>query len=390
MRIAFLSSLDPRDKKSWSGSFYYMSKAITENIGEVVFLGPVTGNYYGLIQKILNLFVKIFRIVGLNKYNKYHSVLLSFFFSKYFEAKLRNLDVDIVFAPAASTEIALLNIKAPLIYLSDTTFQQIYNYYPSFSNFSKISFLESNFIEQLAIRKADVLLFSSDWAASFAKQNYKADAKNTYVIPFGANIEQPPPISKIEQRYINLKKKCVLFFPAIEWERKGGEIVISAFYELLNLEQNTELIVCGCKLPQKYYHEKIRNITYLDKNSTKENNMFQDLLIESHFLFLPTRADCTPLIFCEAGAFGLPVVTTDTGGVSSLVKNGENGFVLPMNASGKEYADLIFKCFRMEDDYKELVNKSRTYFHKYYNWNQWSLTLANIIDQKYPDISDKT
>ncbi len=41
LRIAFLTSTDARDKRSWSGIHYYMAKALERNLGEVDYLGPV-------------------------------------------------------------------------------------------------------------------------------------------------------------------------------------------------------------------------------------------------------------------------------------------------------------------------------------------------------------
>ncbi|WP_137463714.1 glycosyltransferase, partial [Escherichia coli] len=45
-------------------------------------------------------------------------------------------------------------------------------------------------------------------------------------------------------------------------------------------------------------------------------------------LLLPTIADCYGMVFCEAAAFGLPVVATDTGGVSSIVINERTGILI--------------------------------------------------------------
>lgn len=50
------------------------------------------------------------------------------------------------------------------------------------------------------------------------------------------------------------------------------------------------------------------------------------------------RADCIPFVFNEANAFGLPMITADTGGVPDMIRIGENGYVLPYGARGFEYA----------------------------------------------------
>ena len=40
IKIAFLSSRDPRDKAQWVGSLYYMHKSLQKHAGEVTLIGP--------------------------------------------------------------------------------------------------------------------------------------------------------------------------------------------------------------------------------------------------------------------------------------------------------------------------------------------------------------
>ncbi len=105
-------------------------------------------------------------------------------------------------------------------------------------------------------------------------------------------------------------------------------------------------------------------IPYLDKNDERQSLELEKLYQMSDFLFFPTRNDCYGIVVCEANAYGLPVIATDTGGVPDIVKEGENGFLLPYNAGGKEYAELIAKIYRDNQHYTELVRSSRAAFDK--------------------------
>lgn len=55
----------------------------------------------------------------------------------------------------------------------------------------------------------------------------------------------------------------------------------------------------------------------------------------SDLFVLPTRGDVWGLVINEAMAHGLPVITTDqcVAGIE-LIKNDENGFIIPVNDSG--------------------------------------------------------
>lgn len=44
---------------------------------------------------------------------------------------------------------------------------------------------------------------------------------------------------------------------------------------------------------------------------------------------LPTRGDCLPQVLAEAAACALPIIATDTGAVSEVVRDGRNGLLVP-------------------------------------------------------------
>lgn len=54
------------------------------------------------------------------------------------------------------------------------------------------------------------------------------------------------------------------------------------------------------------------------------------VLSETHIACLPSYREGLPKSLLEAAAIGLPIVTTDTTGCREVVKNGENGFLVPV------------------------------------------------------------
>jgi glycosyltransferase involved in cell wall biosynthesis len=45
---------------------------------------------------------------------------------------------------------------------------------------------------------------------------------------------------------------------------------------------------------------------------------------------LPTRGDCLPMVLSEAGAAGLPAVSTAVAGIPEIVRDGETGLLVPV------------------------------------------------------------
>jgi glycosyltransferase involved in cell wall biosynthesis len=121
-------------------------------------------------------------------------------------------------------------------------------------------------------------------------------------------------------------------------------------------------------------------VPFLDRNAAADRSRLTELLSSTDFLLLPTRAECSGIVFCEANAFGVPAVTTDTGGVSDVVKAGENGLLLPLAARGPEYAKLITGLWASPDRYAALAESSRNRFETYLTWDAWGLTLRGVIE----------
>ena len=122
-------------------------------------------------------------------------------------------------------------------------------------------------------------------------------------------------------------------------------------------------------------------IPFLDKKDEQDSERLAHLLATSDFLLLPTRSECYGIVFCEANAYGLPVMTTRTGGIPGVVEDGENGFMLPMSAGGSDYAKLIADILSDEGRYANLRKSSRAAFDERLNWDAWGARLMDLIAQ---------
>ena len=123
----------------------------------------------------------------------------------------------------------------------------------------------------------------------------------------------------------------------------------------------------------------MRVIPFLNKNDEQQSAALTGLLRDSDFLLLPTRFDCTPIVFCEANACGLPVVSTDTGGVPAVVRNGENGYLLPPAARGDAYAATIASVFRDGERLVSLRRSSRQAYDDRLNWDAWAAGVHRVL-----------
>jgi glycosyltransferase involved in cell wall biosynthesis len=170
-----------------------------------------------------------------------------------------------------------------------------------------------------------------------------------------------------------------LLFIGIDWQRKGGEIAFQTLLELLQRDIDAELVVVGTVPPPHIRHGKLTIIPQLDKNCPQQRQRLNQLLRQSHFLLLPSRAECYGISLCEASAFGLPVVTTAVGGISTVVKNGRNGYKLPLSATSTDYADILMQLLAAPDHYQRLARSSRAEYDQRLNWGCWAEELYALL-----------
>lgn len=374
IKIAYLTSQDPKSKRSWSGIHYAMSQELERRFDDVIILGPIKTKTW--IKKLLLIFNKVHVTFSGKKFNKQHNFLLSKFYARQISAKINTEDIDIIIAPAASTEIASLHTEIPIIYISDTSFDQIKNYYDTYSSFSKLSNKISDKIEQKAILNSTTLIYSSSWAAEHVKTNYLIPSQDVHVIPFGANIEKIPSGENIKKENVGTLN---LLFLARQWERKGGPLVIETVRMLYQAGYKIHLTICGCIPPIEITENYITVHSFLNKNKTNENDIFLKLMYESHLLFLPTKADCTPIVFCEAAAFGLPVLSRDTGGVNSIIQDGSNGILLSEEAQAIDYFKVVVGLIENPKSIQKMSKEARYLYETKYNWTIWGDRVENII-----------
>jgi len=357
----------------FSGTPHFMTKALEKHCGAVRCLGPVTS----LVETAARAFNKASRLVTGKRYDFVHSRMLSRRYARLFERKLRHAPVDVLFAPMASTEIAFLNTGLPVLYSSDTTFRGLKDYYPGFSNLLEFSAREADFMERSAIARARLLVYPSRWAAESAVRDYQADAAKVHVIPYGANLEDAPPAeAALRPRPSDV---CRLLFVGVDWVRKGGDIAVETLTALHAMNIPAELTVCGCTPPAGLGVPGLRVIPFLDKGDAAQRRKLEDLYLGSHFLLLPTRNECYGIVFCEANAFGVPAIATDTGGVSEIIRQGRNGFMLPLAARGAEYADVIAGLWRDPGRYREMAADARSEFDHRLNWDAWAVAVGKLL-----------
>ena len=370
IKVGFLSRQNYLDKTTFSGSLYYMRTALKARDLQVIDLGKP--QKISLWRKFLNRVTRSNNSVEkgspryLAEYREFASLI---------NKQLSQTPCDVLFAPVAKEEVTYLETNIPIVSLSDATFTLVEKHY-QFNLDEQRKEVESQ-QELIAISKSRKLVYSSEWAANSAICDYQAEACKIEIIPFGANLDEPPLAKEVFSK--KQTSSCRLLFVGRDWSRKGGDIAFQTLISLCRRGVDAELVTVGSTPPPEIKHDKLTVIPYLNKNVPQQRKQLDQLFLEANFFIFPTRADCSPIVICEANAFGLPVITTDVGGIPTIVKNGRNGYRLPLSATADDYANLIVEIFSNPTNYRNLVRSSREEYDKRLNWNKWAESLHQVI-----------
>ena len=380
MKIAYVSTYNSSDIERWSGSGYFMGKALEKQCGEVIHIGPLRKHRDNVLRAKQVFYTNVMRKRYIE--DRASKVLKSY--ADQVSARLKDARVDVVFSPG-TIPICYLESSAPIVFWTDATVAGVIDFYPAWSDLCHESLRDANRMEQAALSNCRLAIYSSDWAAETAINAYQVDADKVKVVPFGANVESVRDLNDI--RIIVAQRRtdvCKLLFIGTEWYRKGGDIAVDITGSLNAMGLKTELTVLGRHIKGSV-PDFVSPKGFVSKKTSKGRTLIDRLFAESHFLLLPSRADCVPVVIAEANSFGVPVVASDVGGISTAVRDDLNGYVLSSAEQFVPHAcSVILKSMESLSAYRELAIRSFGEYTERLNWQTAGRRvhelLENILD----------
>jgi glycosyltransferase involved in cell wall biosynthesis len=377
MNLLYLTKDYPHDKSGWSGLTFYIGKSLQKAGNHLEYINGFTGQANFLMRLKQKIYPKL---TGKFLQPQRHKSFYKFYQTQIDEQIINYKNLEYIFSNS-SEPIGAYESKIPMAYWTDATFAGMLGYYPEFNNLHAETIKAANELEQKALNKSKAIFFSSDWAAETALRNYKVSENKIHVVPFGANIDLSLNIDLLNNQLAKKDfNKCKLLFIGVYWERKGGDKALEITQELIKMGINAQLTIVGC---QPFDDSGIPNYViqkgFLNKNIDSERKELDNLILESHFLVLPTLADCTPVVYNEANAFGLPVISTKTGGIGTIIKHGVNGGIFDSISNPKEYAAFIAKYFNSIELYQEISRSSFKEYNERLNWEVAGEKVTRIL-----------
>jgi glycosyltransferase involved in cell wall biosynthesis len=375
MKIAYAATYDPLNVRNWSGLGYYIAKSLADQSASIEYIGPLT-EYRSYLYKGKQL---AYELVGKRHLRDREPSILENYAEQVAE-KLRSISANVVFSPG-TIPISYLECSEPIAFWTDATFAGMIDFYPEWSNLSKESIENGHQMEHSALSRCRLALYSSEWAAQTAIDNYQVDSSKVKVVPFGANIEHNRTLEDVKKSVtVRPSNSCNLLFLGVDWQRKGGEVALRVAKELNRQGLKTELTVAGCEPEIDGPIPDFLNVYgFISKSTASGKKQVNELIAGSHFLILPSKAECFGLALCEANAFGVPCLTTAVGGIPTIIKNDINGRAFSERDEPSKYCEYILSLMSDYPKYRQLAYSSFNEYKTRLNWNVAGRTVDGLL-----------
>ena len=115
----------------------------------------------------------------------------------------------------------------------------------------------------------------------------------------------------------------------------------------------TELTIVGCQPSvDEALPDFVKVLGFIPKSTSEGKKKIYQLIADSHFLILPSIADCTPIVFSEANSLGVPCISRRVGGIPTIIKDDLNGKLFDRDSDPFQYCEYIFNIFTNYTQYK--------------------------------------
>jgi glycosyltransferase involved in cell wall biosynthesis len=380
MHIAYVSDLDARNVRSWSGSTWHMWNGLAAAGAEMELITPLQvphRRWYALMNRMWQAVGRTYSYRGEPR------VLNAM--ARQVETAVRELKrrPDVIFS-CGKPPVSALDMDIPIVFADDGSVPAITKLYPGMNRLARRCTGQLTEAERGLLRRALMGTYASDWAADAARSAYPESAFKITSVPWGANIECHRTASDIED-LISARRAAGCFrvlFLGVDWRRKRGDLVVAACRQARAAGAPIELDLAGCA-PPAGLPAFVRTHGFIAKSDAEGRRRIAALYEAADVLFVPSKAEAYGVVFAEASSYGVPSLSTAVGGIPSVVRAGRNGMLLPLSAPASAYASLLAQWAADRPGLETLARISFREYSERLNWKRFGETvLAQMAERR--------
>jgi glycosyltransferase involved in cell wall biosynthesis len=375
LRVCYASLSRPKDRQAFSGTVFQIAEALNDQRVVLDHLGRLQHRQLFLAK----LVERSARSFGGRGYQAERTRSIALRMGRQIAQHLRQNPAQVLFSPG-TIPLALLDHPIPKVFFTDATFRGLRGLYPELQDYRSARVAEGEELERMAIQRCDRSVYTSSWAAHSAVEHYGADPAKVRVLAYGSGFGKYRTAGEVEKAITARSTEvCHLLLVGVSWVRKGGDLALEVVERLRAQGLDARLTVVGCKPPvhKRRAHMEVHPFLAIDRTSDREKLLA--LFERSHFLLVPSLAECFGLVYAEASSMGLPSIARNSGGVNSAITEGDNGFVFPYHAGPDEYVRRIQGLWQDRPAYDLLCRSAYREYAQRLNWNSVGQELLAIL-----------
>lgn len=375
MVIYYATIFNAKDVHSWSGLCFHIGQMLQEQGHDVVYLDDLKVPN-ALLHEAKRHFMQF---VG-KTYSPYFSIEVAKEYARQINKQVPKGAV--IFSPN-SILLYHLGSSYKKVLFTDSTFDGLLNFYPSFSNISNTYIEQAREIERKALHDADLLIYTSKWAADSAQKDYHVSPEKISIVPFGSNMDIAASETELDQIISGRihDDAMQLLFIGVAWYRKGGDYAMEVLNRLHKMGVNAKLHIVGLRhLPSYVDRSHIVHHGFISKSGKDGHSYMASLFKQAHYLLLPSRADCTPVSISEANSFGLPCLVSDVGGNPDIVREDVNGNVFDFTNGPTLCTEYINYFNRYPAQFEQLCRSSFRCYTDELNWQSTGRRITQLLN----------
>jgi glycogen synthase len=285
--------------------------------------------------------------------------------SRFTEQQIRQLETppDIIFHIFCLSSPLWERFDIPYAMFLDYTMALAKRNWPSWSPFHTIKDYNAWLsCERLTYQHAHHLFCVSRQIKASLMQDYGLPAEKITVTGSSANFAH---VYAGEKQFGSKQ----MMFNGSDFERKGGDLVLSAFRQVREVIPEATLVIFGAKVP--IVEEGIKNPGHI-----RSREEMQRYLLETDLVLAPARCDPFPVFPMEAMSFGVPCIVSGCDGNPDIVDNGLNG-VLIENPTPDALAQKMLLLLNQPATLQAMSEQARRKIQTTLNWQR----VAQIISE---------
>ena len=308
--VAVVAVGDPASPQTWSGTTAGVLSGLRE-LGVVAHAVDLTLPP-GFEQALLVAGAARTR----NRYDAHSAALTMRARSAVARVRLRTPRLDGVIQVGTNFSLAP---GMPFVTLEDMTLRQARSVHPVFSRMSAGEVAAWEGRRSGIYERARACATASHWAADSLMADYGISPARVAVVGLGANHDlagQPRERVWETPRFL---------FVGIDWERKGGPLLLRAFSRLREERPDASLDVVGGHPPLDVPGVSCHGL--LSSESVRDRELMARLFAHATCFAMPSQVEPFGIVHIEAATAGIPSIGTSVGGPRDVI-GADGGFVV--------------------------------------------------------------